>query len=713
MVNNNLINGKQTRLGFGVVSIEIKDDIAEVFIQNEDGSIEKKLDSNKFWILCNENPKNWHRLKGDLHYKYGRQFTNRESFLKARQYLKTKDIFSIYDPKEAFMVLKGYSYYRGLKPKDISILSFDIETTTLEHNSNAKLLLISNTFRNKDKLERKLFAYDEFNDEGEMIKAWCKWVREIDPSIMCGHNINMFDLDYIQFIARKYDVDLELGRNGSIMTIDNYESKFRKDGSQFYNYRKHKIYGREIVDTLFLALKYDIGRKYESYGLKSIIKHEDLEVKDRQFYDASKIRFTYNNSNEWSKIKAYATYDADDALALFDLMSPSYFYSAQSIPKSFQSITEGATGSQINSIMIRAYLQNEHSLPKASESVEFEGAISIGNPGIYKNVFKVDIASLYPSIMMQYEVYDKDKDPAGQFLELVKTFTKRRLEHKKLAKETGDQYYKDLEQSEKILINSMYGFLGSTGLLFNSPEKAAFVTRKGREILQTSIDWAINKGYKLVNADTDSISFSKGDESSFTKEERVTHLEELNGLFPDLIRFEDDGYYPYLIVLKAKNYILQTEDGKVKIKGSALKDQKKEAALLEFFQDIINSILNGNNDYLNIYHKYIKEALNIKDIKRWSSKKTITEKVLNGTRANETKVLDAISNSEYSEGDKVWVFFDEDDTLKLVENYKGNYNKDKLLEKIYKAALTFENVIPKETFINYKLKKNKDALSKI
>lgn len=725
MENYDLLYGKaKSHKSFNIVSIEIENDIATIFCQDENGSTYKHLEDNKFWLLCNENPKQWYRLKGDLHYKWGKQFTNRQDFLKARQYLKTEDTFSIYDPKESFMCLKGYTYYKGLKPQDISVLSFDIETTSLEHNSNAKLLLISNTFRTNRKIynneteewednliiERKLFDFKEYKDEGEMIEDWCKWVQDIDPSILCGHNVQIFDLPYIQFIADKFGVEVKLGRNGSSLKRESYESKFRKDGSQFYHYNKSKVYGREIIDTMFLALKYDVGRKYESYGLKSIIKQENLEVKERQFYDAQQIRFQYHKDEEWTKIRNYAMFDADDSLALFDLMAPPLFYSAQMIPKSFQLITESAEGSKINSMMVRAYIQEGHSLPKDSESVEFEGAISIGNPGIYSNVYKVDVASLYPSIMIEYGVYDPDKDPNGSFLDLVKSLTEQRLNNKRLAKETGDRSYKDIEQAQKILINSCYGFLAANGLCFNSPKKASYITEMGRSVLTKAITWNNSKGFKLVNADTDSISFSKGDNGPITPEERTELLLELNSLFPERIHWEDDGYYLKLIVLKAKNYILQTEDGKVKIKGSSLKDQKKELALQEFLKEIINSILDNKNNYLEVYHKYVKEALNVNDIKRWCSKKTITSKVLNGERTNETKIKDAIANSEYCEGDKAYMFFEEDDTLKLAENFKGTYNKEKLLEKLYKTALTFESIIPKETFINYKLKRSKELL---
>jgi DNA polymerase elongation subunit (family B) len=76
---------------------------------------------------------------------------------------------------------------------------------------------------------------------------------------------------------------------------------------------------------------------------------------------------------------------------------------------------------------------------------------------------------------------------------MVDYFTIERLKNKKLAKETGDSYYDDLQNSQKIAINSAYGFLGAPGLNFNSPQHAAFITKTGREILEKSVLWATGR----------------------------------------------------------------------------------------------------------------------------------------------------------------------------------------------------------------------------
>lgn len=723
---NEILYGKRNTQN--IVSIEVNDSSTELFIQDSNGDIKSQIVPNRFWILSHQPLNGFKQLKGNLFYQYGKQFEDRNNFLKARNYLKHNDIFSIYDPKESYMVLKGETYYKGLKPQDVSILSFDIETTGLEHNDQSMVLIISNTFRKNGQITRKLFCYDEFNDQGEMIDSWCKWVREINPSIITGHNINMFDIGYLKFVADKFDTSLKLGRDGSNLKILNYESKFRKDGSQFYHYHKSKIYGREIVDTLFLALKYDVGRKYESYGLKQIIKQEGLEVKNRQFYDASQIRHDYKVAEKWRKIKDYAMFDADDSLALFDLMSPSQFYWTQIVPMSFQSVTERATGAQINAIMNRSYLQNGHSLSKADEIKEkFEGALSQGTPGIYKNVNKIDINSLYPSIILQYKIYSKEKDPEANFLKMMEFLTEQRLENKRLAKQTGEIYYKDLEQGQKIGANSGYGFLGANGLNNNYLEGASEITRLGREILNKSMDWAKNKNFKLPNLDTDSISFAKHDEYFITKEERKSLLKDINNQFPEKIKFSDDGYYSHFLVIKAKNYIMRYDDEYFKeeilpknpnakqiiYKGSAIKASNKSPALKQFIKDIIEAILTDKNNYLEIYNNYAKEILSITDIKRWATKKSITDKVLNGTRLNETKVKDAIDNSEYKEGDKIYCYYNENDELILVENFKNDYSKKRLLKALYDTSKIFNTIIDKEIFKNYTLKKNCDIITKL
>lgn len=486
---NKLIFGKNQLTN--IVALEVNDNKVEIF-QEIDGKITSIIQDNSFWILAPiQFDLSWIRLNGNLHYKWGKQYSNRKDYMEARRSFHNLDSYSVYDEREACLMKDGYTYLKGMTPNQVSICAIDIETTGLDPLlKDAKVLLITNTLRINGQITRKLFAYDEYNSEAEMLQDWCLWINAMNPSIIVGHNLFGFDLMYLFERARKKGVELTLGRDGSCLKKGNYEKKFRVDGTRDLSYFDYRIYGREIIDTMHLAYKYDIGRKYASYGLKKIIEQEGWEQPNRVFYDAGQIRFNYKDPEEWLKIKQYCGNDGDDALTLFDKMIPPFFYQTQSIAKPLQSVIQSASGSQLNSIMIRAYLQDGHSLPKADEVNEFQGAISFGVPGLYKNAIRFDFSAMYPSIMLQYNIHDKKKDPNNCLIQLLTYLRTERLQNKKLAKETGNIYYKHMEQSQKLMINSSYGFLSTRGLLFNYPQGAAEITKKGRELLAQCIKWA-------------------------------------------------------------------------------------------------------------------------------------------------------------------------------------------------------------------------------
>lgn len=235
----------------------------------------------------------------------------------------------------------------------------------------------------------------------------------------------------------------------------------------------------------------------------------------------------------------------------------------------------------------------------------------------------------------------------------------------------------------------------------------------------------------IVNADTDSIMVTKPNGVPWSKQEREIFLNELNKQFPETIRWEDDGYFSKVIVLKSKNYVLLEEGkDKPKIKGSALKDQKKEKMLLQFIGDVINLLLDDKREpeLIALYNSYIKQCYNVKSIAPWCKKATITSKILKckgheklsplhkqqrGIRKNETSVYDALKGKMVQEGDKIYVFYDKEGNLVLDEHFTGEYNELKLVEKLYSTLKTFKNIIDIEQFPKYHLKKNGTLLKEL
>src|ERR1700744_1369477 len=109
-----------------VVGLEVYDGYAEMFIETSQG-IETKVIPNKYWILANERlDDKFTRLKGDLFYKYVKVYEDIVEYYIDKKKFKKKEIFSISDPKEATMISRGITYFKGMKTQEVSVLGFDI-----------------------------------------------------------------------------------------------------------------------------------------------------------------------------------------------------------------------------------------------------------------------------------------------------------------------------------------------------------------------------------------------------------------------------------------------------------------------------------------------------------------------------------------------------------------------------------------------------------
>ena len=102
----------------------------------------------------------------------------------------------------------------------------------------------------------------------------------------------------------------------------------------------------------------------------------------------------------------------------------------------------------------------------------------------------------------------------------------------------------------------------------------------------------------------------------------------------------------------------------------------------------------------------------------WASKKTITDSVLNSNDTTPRKVRAALGKKHVQEGDKIFVFFKEDESLCLLEDFDSNFSKNKLFEKTYKTLCIFDNLFSMKILPDYskvthvkKLKEFKNAFN--
>lgn len=216
--------------------------------------------------------------------------------------------------------------------------------------------------------------------------------------------------------------------------------------------------------------------------------------------------------------------------------------------------------------------------------------------------------------------------------------------------------------------------------------------------------------FKICGGDTDSIMFCKRDQSPFSEEEQENLIKEISSLLPSEINFANDGIFKKVLYLKSKNYVMVDFNGKRKIKGSALKSATLEPKMKELLHALIDALVEDHHNtekLQEIYMKYVHEVSCITDIKPWAKKMTLSATTYASTRKNESNVIDAIRDTEYVEGDKIYVYFRNDGSLRLAEKFDGDYDKARFYEKIYKTACRFSTIIDTDSlFKNYKLKKN-------
>src|SRR6266508_3665806 len=159
----------------------------------------------------------------------------------------------------------------------------------------------------------------------------------------------------------------------------------------------------------------------------------------------------------------------------------------------------------------RKFFRQRHSIPELPMPRAFEGGYTdIFFTGVARNVWHCDIASLYPSVMLQFECFPAT-DQLQIFRHLLTDVRTFRLEAKAKMRAEQDpakqHHLQALQNTFKILLNSFYGYLGFAQGHFADFDAAARVTQIGRDLLKKMIEWLNAHGAHVVEVDTDGIYF--------------------------------------------------------------------------------------------------------------------------------------------------------------------------------------------------------------
>ena len=380
------------------------------------------------------------------------------------------------------------------------------------------------------------------------------------------------------------------------------------------DYPKFAVEGRHFVDTFLLAQFYDVGmRTLTGFERIDVARHFGLcQSEEISGLAGKELQRSYTENDK--RFRQRAMCGVRETRAVSELLSPSYFIQAQIFPYNYQDVIVRGNATRINALFLREYFRQRHSIPELPIPRTFEGGYTdIFFTGVARNVWHCDIASLYPSIMLQFDCFPVT-DQLQIFRHLLTDLRTFRLEGKGADAAEKDpnrqRYFHALQNTFKILINSFYGYLGFAQGHFADFDAAARVTQIGRDLLKKMIDWLNSQGAKVIEVDTDGIYFvppavAGGADSGGSKVRKskktpgspppTATIEELQrGLAKELppgIEVEFDEQFEAMFSYKAKNYALLTKEGDVIIKGGALKSRGLEKFQRVFLEEMIRLIM--------------------------------------------------------------------------------------------------------------------------
>ena len=263
------------------------------------------------------------------------------------------------------------------------------------------------------------------------------------------------------------------------------------------------------------------------------------------------------------------------------------------MPFSYQNCVVRGNGVRIDALLTAGYLERGAALPLPQSARPFQGALTEAvRTGVFRNVWHVDVASLYPSVMVSFNMVPAN-DPLRIFPELLAGLRRFRLDAKEAAKRAESAAERDhfsaLQSSFKILINSFYGYTGFSQGTFNDYAMAEAETGKGREILTEMLAFLKEERAEVIEMDTDGIYFVPPPQAT----DAGAFLARMQQRLPPGIEVELDAAYPAMFSYKSKNYALLDAAGRVAMTGAALKSRGLEPFQRRYIHELVALMLQG------------------------------------------------------------------------------------------------------------------------
>ena len=504
----------------------------------------------------------------------------------------------ILPPEEQYLVATGRTHFRDLAFDQIQRLQFDLETTGLDA-AHDRIFMISVRYPNG---ETEVLEASGATDaaEAELIRQLFAKIAAADPDVIENHNLHGFDLPFINRRARYLGVPIALGR----IARAGFRQRAAPRGMATDDSRRRVRLvapGRELIDTMDAVLRYDLStRALPSHGLKAVARYLGLAAPDREYIRGAEIYETYLRDPD--RVRRYATADVEEVAGISRTLGGAAFALAQMAPRRYERLSDaGAATGVIDPMLVRAYIRAGHALPAHEEgdgTPHSGAALHLFATGVAHRVVKVDVASLYPSLMREYRIGPR-RDELNALLALVDGLVERRLRAKAQARAappgSAERHtHEAMSAAMKIVVNSAYGYLAAGGDLtrFADVHAANEVTRRGRETLDLICRALAERGVTLLEADTDGVYFAVPQAWTEADERRV--VDEVAALLPSLVHLELEGRYAAMLSHEPKNYALLGYDGTLLLRGVAFRSSRAEPYGETFLRRALKSLLSDD-----------------------------------------------------------------------------------------------------------------------
>ncbi|XP_077545461.1 DNA polymerase delta 1, catalytic subunit [Haemaphysalis longicornis] len=436
-----------------------------------------------------------------------------------------------------------------------------------------------------------------YQKEQELLKKWADFVREVDPDVITGYNIQNFDFPYLMNRSKALRVDTFpfLGRIRNCRTL-------LKDAvmqSKQMGRRENKVVtieGRVQFDLLQVLLR---DYKLRSYTLNAVSYHFLQEQKEDVQH--SIITDLQNGTDQTRRrLAVYCLKDAMLPLRLLDKLMSVINYMEMARVTGVPMTYLLSRGQQIKVVsqLLRKAAEQDLLMPTVHSEPgdDFEGATVIEPAkGFYSvPIATLDFSSLYPSIMMAHNLCyttvldNKQREqlrpdqfirtPSGDHFvkasvrrgllpEILEDLLSARKRAKTDLKNETDPFRKKVldgrQLALKISANSVYGFTGAQVGKLPCLAISKSVTAFGRAMIEQTKQevearYLRSNGYehdaKVIYGDTDSVMIRFGTDSL----EKAMELGREAAAYvtakfvrPINLEFEK-VYYPYLLINKKR-----------------------------------------------------------------------------------------------------------------------------------------------------------------